>query len=428
MKQNIKYTLMIALSTLIAGVFLGWLFFHGSAETPASHAQDATAENATIWTCSMHPQIRKNEPGNCPICGMELIPLTDNQQDSHPMAINMTQAAMQLAQVEVMTVQKGSPEKTVRLNGKIQTDERRVFSQTSHIPGRVEKLMVDFTGEYIKKGQPLAILYSPELVSAQKELLEAQKIKETQPQLFQAAKEKLKNWKLTDDQISRILQDGKSQENFTVFADVSGYTTSKKVNLGDYLKQGETLYEISDLSRVWVLFDVYESDIVWVKKGEKVSFEVGAFPGKIQSGIISFFDPVMDPTTRVAQARVELSNSQSLYKPEMFVSGTILAKLPAQKDVVVIPKSAVLWTGKRSVVYVKLPDPQTTLFEMRQITLGPSLGDAYLVESGLEAGEEIAVNGTFSIDAAAQLAGKPSMMNNQGAPAMAGHNHGKMEN
>ncbi|WOK07267.1 efflux RND transporter periplasmic adaptor subunit [Imperialibacter roseus] len=427
MKTNRK-TIIIALSTLAIGLLLGWLIFGGSSESKTDEEHQHTTEVAgeTVWTCSMHPQIRQSEPGDCPICGMDLIPL-DNEQDEQldPMAISMSPTAMQLANVSTAVVGTMNPVKMVRLNGKVQADERLVYSQSSHIPGRIEKLTVNFTGEFVRKGQTIAAVYSPDLVTAQEELFEAQKIKETQPQLFSAAREKLKNWKLSNSQIDEIIQRGSIKEEFAITADVSGYVTEKKVNLGDYVRKGEAIYEVADLSKVWLLFDVYESDMSWINKGDKVSFTIASFPGETFSGKVSYLDPVIDPKTRVAKARVEISNAGQRLKPEMFASGTVEATLPAKSDKLVVPKTAVMWTGKRSVVYVKSTSGKGVSFLMRDVTLGAALGESFIVENGLQEGDEIAVNGTFSIDAAAQLAGKPSMMRPEGGVAMTGHsNHG----
>lgn len=414
------------LLTLAIGLVLGWLIFGGSSaqNTEQEHQHTTEIAGETVWTCSMHPQIRQSESGNCPICGMDLIPLENEEdQELDPMAISMSPTAMQLASVSTAVVGTTAPVKSLRLNGKVQEDERLVFSQTSHIPGRIEQLQVNFTGEFVNKGQVIASLYSPELVTAQEELFEAQKIKDTQPALYRAAQEKLKNWKLSQVQIDQILKGGEAKEQFPIVADVSGYVLSKKVNLGDYVRKGEPLYEIADLSKVWVLFDVYESDVAWIKKGDKVSFTVASLPGEKFSGIISFLDPVIDPRTRVAKARVEVNNRENVLKPEMFASGVVKAQLKNKANTVAVPKSAVMWTGERSVVYVKTSS-KGMHFMMREVALGPELGDGFIIKEGLVTGEEIAVHGTFSIDAAAQLAGKPSMMNPEGGPAMTGHNHG----
>lgn len=419
------------LSTLAIGLLLGWLIFGGSgSKATEEHQHEHSAEEVageTTWTCSMHPQIRQPEPGDCPICGMDLIPLEEEQNgEIDPNAVSMSATAMQLANIQTAIVGAAEPLKVVRLNGKVQEDERLIFSQSSHIPGRIEDLLVNFTGDYVKKGQVIASVYSPDLVTAQEELFEAQKIKATQPQLFEAAKEKLKNWKLTEDQINQILASEKILETFDVLAEVSGYVTQKKVNTGNYVRRGEAIYEVADFSRVWVLFDVYESELSWINKGDKVSFTIESLPGQNFEGTIDYLDPVINPKTRVAKARVVKSNPGLKLKPEMFVSGKVEAKLP-QTDALVVPKTAVMWTGERSVVYVKSETDQGVFFNMREVDLGPALGESYVIENGVEAGEEIAVNGTFSIDAAAQLAGKPSMMSPEGGAAPTGHNNRVMD-
>ncbi len=425
MKTN-KKQLLIYIVILVLGGLCGHLISTSTHQNIDS-SNNQTSEN-TVYTCSMHPQIRQNEPGQCPLCGMDLIPLSDNgASEDNPMEIKMSPTAMQLANVQTSIITKKKPIKEVRMNGKIKADERNVTSQSSHIPGRIEKLMVSFTGESVQKGQVLAYVYSPELVTAQEELFEAQKIAATQPGLYQAAVEKLKNWKLTEKQINEILEGGVVQEQFPILADVSGIVLNKKVNLGDYIKKGQTIYEVANLSKVWVLFDVYESDIPWVKIRDEVQFTVQSIPGETFNGKISFIDPVINPKTRVASARVEISNPGMRLKPDMFVLGTIQSPIYNEKEALIVPKSAVMWTGERSVVYTKITNARGISFMMKEVTLGPALGDSYIIKAGLESGEEIATNGTFSIDAAAQLAGKPSMMNPSadGGVVITGHNHAR---
>lgn len=422
-----RTTVILAFCTLALGLLLGWIFFGGNGESPeGEHNNSAIAGSEVIWTCSMHPQIRQTESGDCPICGMDLIPLESADNNLDPAVVKMSATAMQLAQVQTIAVGNSDAKKSIRLTGKVQIDERLLYTQPSHIPGRVEKLTVNFTGDYVVEGQVIAYVYSPELVTAQEELFAAQKFKESQPALFEAAKGKLRNWKLSENQVSEILASNKVLEQYPIRANVSGYVTKKMVNLGDYLKQGEALYEIADLSQVWVLFDVHESDIEWVKKGNPVNYTVASLPGRLFDGTVSFIDPVIDPKTRVAKARVETNNKDLLLKPEMFVNGTLEAELAIKNKALIVPKPAVLWTGKRSVVYVMKSSDNGVYFQMREVTLGQDLGESFIIESGLEVGEEIAVNGVFSIDAAAQLAGKPSMMNPTEGEFMSGHNHGAM--
>ncbi len=424
MNLNIKNIVIIAGSTLVIGLFLGWLLFSGNAEHVENHQTMNANNSTTIWTCSMHPQIRQTEPGDCPICGMELIPVKDESNEIDPAAIKMSETAMMLANIQTAVVRKNTALKQVRLDGKVNVDERLIFTQSSHIPGRIERLTVNFTGDYVQKGQVIAFIYSPELVTAQEELFEARKIRDVQPQLFGAAREKLKNWKLSDKQIDDILNSGKPRDNFPVLADVSGYVTHKMVNLGDYVQKGKGLYRVADLTRVWVLFEVYESDLAWIKKGDKVNFKIESLPAENFSGTISYIDPVIDPKTRVAKARVEVINTNHKLKPEMFVSGRVDARLSGGSNDITVPKTAVMWTGRRSVVYVKHVSSSRVNFILREVILGPAMGDSYIVEEGLQVGEEVAVHGTFSIDAAAQLAGKPSMMNPEGSIVLTSPSHG----
>ena len=216
---------------------------------------------------------------------------------------------------------------------------------------------------------------------------------------------------LTENQITQIEKSGKVKTNFEVYSNTSGIVTAKRVATGDHVSEGSVLYDIANLSSVWVLFDAYESDLPFLKVGNIVSFNLQALPGTNFSAKIQFIDPVIDPVNRVAKVRVEISNTGAKLKPEMFATGVVKANLNEFKDKMVIPRSAVLWTGKRSIVYVKQLDDEGSNFKMREIELGPMLGNSYVVERGLTEGEEIVTDGTFSVDAAAQLAGKPSMMN-----------------
>lgn len=415
MKAKNKKLLKTA-GILVLGILLGWLLFGGGEKKSENqNHSDEVAEQ--IWTCSMHPQIRKNEPGLCPICGMDLIPVTASA-GTDPNSFQMSEDAMKLANITTMIVGLGDATKEIRLNGKVQIDERNAYSQSTHIPGRIEQIFINFTGEKVGRGQTLATVYSPELVTAQEELLQAANIKESQPELFAAAQEKLRNWKIGQTQINQILANKKPIQRFSIRADVNGVVTKKMVDLGDYVQRGMPIYEISDLSKVWVLFDLYESELAWIKEGSDIEYTINSFPGETFKGKISFIDPLINPQTRVASARVEVSNKDGRFKPEMFASGIVkndIGKLDSKE--IVIPKSAVLWTGKRSVIYVK----QGSGFKIREITLGPALGDSYLVKDGLETGEEIVSNGTFTIDAAVQLSGKPSMMNPEGGADVTGH-------
>ena len=399
---------------ILAGVLFGRLIFHRPHEEKTTPEQSINETKPTIWTCAMHPQIRMDHPGKCPICGMDLIPLEQSTAPLDPDAVVMTEEGIKLAEIQTSKVSHERPVKEVRLYGKIQADERLIQTQPAHVPGRIEKLLVNFTGEEVQKGQPIAQIYSPEMVNAQEELLEAVKMRNLQPDILEAAREKLRQWKFTDDQIAEIERSGKTKTVFDVYATVSGIVINKHVNVGDYVAQGAPLYEIADLSHVWALFDAYETDLPWIRKGDRITFTLQSQPGREFYGTISFIDPVIDPYTRVARVRLEVPNPGNILKPEMFANGTVDARLAGAGNRLVIPQSAVLWTGTRSVVYIKVPDAQEPSFAMREITLGPALSNSYVVLDGLKEGDEIVTNGTFSVDAAAQLTGKPSMMDPSG--------------
>lgn len=411
MKRLLSNNIFRATLILIVGVFLGWLIFSKSGHSEENHKHETGKEVANnVYTCSMHPQIKNDGPGKCPLCGMDLIPLQQSSGGS-PNAIHMSKEAIALANVETSVVSRQKSEQETRLFGKVLEDERAVRSQVAHFPARIEKLQVNFTGEYIKKGQVLAVVYSPELITAQQELIEAFKMQESNPEFLLAAREKLKQWNISEKEIENIESTGKVKDRLEIVAEHSGVITSKFVNTGDYVTSGTPLYNVADLSKVWVVFEAYENDLPYITNGNKVDFKLNALPGKSFSGRVAYIDPVLDTESRVAKIRVEMSNKDGLLKPGMFVNGVVKSKIKAHSNSLVVPKTAVLWTGKRSIVFVKEEEiDEAMTFALREIELGPSLENAYVVISGLEEGEEIVTKGAFNVDAAAQLEGKPSMM------------------
>ena len=414
MKKYKNY--LIAAGILILGIIIGNITSGDKSE--ATHKEDehdyVQDPITKLWTCSMHPQIKMEKPGNCPICGMELIPLDVSSSSEDNIASNeivLSQEAIQLANIQTTIVSRSNALKEVRLLGTVKPDERRLYSQVSHIPGRIERLYVNFTGEKIQKGQKIVRLYSPELISAQKELFEAIKSKDVYPQLYRASRNKLKLWKLSDFQIDAIINSGKVQEQIDILSEYSGYVMKRNVELGDHVMEGMKLFEIANIDIVWIMFEAYESDIPWINKGDIVEFTMQSTPGINYKGKVTYIDPFVSANTRVAKVRVELKNPGHKLLPEMFANGIIKANLKTAKDALIIPKSAVLWTGKRAVIYVKVPHENTISFVYREVVLGADLGDFYIVEKGLNEGEEVATNGVFRIDASAQLLGQKSMMN-----------------
>lgn len=418
MNKTIAYNVLAAL----AGLLIGYLLFGSSPGVADPHQGHEHASAQELWTCSMHPQISQPEPGDCPICGMDLIPAEAGFDGLSPDQFRLTENAQALANVRTNTVGSFDSEAggTLSLSGKIAINEEAVSVQASYFEGRVEQLYVNFEGQKIRKGQKLATLYSPELVAAQQELLTAASIRETDPRLYQAVRNKLKLWKLSDAQIDRIESAGTVQEFTPFYATVSGTVTEIMSAEGDYLKTGQPIAQLSDLSTVWAELDAYEDQLARLSEGQVLELTSRVYPNRSVKGRIAFIDPQLNSRTRTAKVRVTLDNPEGLFKPGMFVTGQIEAAGEASSDDrLFVPASAVMWTGERSLVYLRAR-PGEPVFEMREIQIGERAGDRIEVVSGLKSGEEIVTHGTFTIDAAAQLKGKRSMMNRPGAPAETG--------
>lgn len=408
----------------------------------------------------MHPQVQQPEPGDCPICGMDLIPLSnESTADLGPRSMSMSESSRALADIETSLIERRFPEAEIRLVGKLDYDETKVKSLTARFPARIDKLFVNFAGVPVAKGDHLARVYSPVLLAAQSELLTAHRY-DPQSSATRAAREKLRLWDLLPEQIDSLIKNGVAQDHFELKAPINGIVVSKNVNEGDYLKTGQPLFKIVDLDQLWLRLDAFESDLPWLKFGQTVTFSVEAIPGQTFQGIIAFIDPELDRKTRTVAVRINVPNTDRKLKPGMFAratahsrlaqSGTVYAPEYAGKwispmhpeivkdhagqcdicgmDLVpaeqlgyvqdpnaqaplVIPASAVLRTGKRAVVYIQTPNTDRPTYEGREIDLGPRAGDVYLVTSGLSEGDRVVTRGAFKIDSALQIQAKPSMMN-----------------
>ena len=404
-KTYITYSILI-----LSGLLLGWLLFGGSSDDH-HHDDHEHAEQAgsVEYTCSMHPQIRQDEPGDCPICGMDLIPASDedDHQDDDPFLFTMREAHSTWANVRTQGVESAHAGATLRLTGRVAVNEREERTLTAHFPGRIEQLYADYTGRFINQGERLASLYSSELMQAQQELIQAANRKESQPRMYTAARERLKLFNLTESQITRIEESGQASATTDLYATRSGYLTRRAVSEGDYVRTGQTLFTIAGLSTVWVELDAYENQIGQIRAGQQAKVMLPARPETELTARVEFVDPFVNPQTRTARVRLTVSNPNNLLKPGMLVNATLTG---AGQHQLVVPETAILWTGKRSVVYVKKSQDNGFTFEFREIEIGPRTSNGYMVLSGLSEGEEIAVSGVFAIDAAAQLRGHYSMM------------------
>lgn len=410
-KQIIKIIII-----LIIGIVIGkFAFTNNNSNNIMNHS--STEKKEEHWTCSMHPEIDLPEFGSCPKCGMDLILREENNEGLSSNKFKMSKNAMALANVETITIgnidaiNNVSTNNVLTLSGKIATNEKTTSMQTAHFGGRIEHLYYRSVGEYVKKGGLIASIYSPELVTAQNEFIEALTIKNEQPELYKAVRNKLKNWKISEKQIQKIEHTNRVITNFNMYANVAGYIDEILIQEGNHINEGTPLFKVSNLASVWAVFDVYEQDIKQLKIGQKVMVKLNAYPEKEIMVKINFIDPNLNVATRTVQVRATLVNTKSKLKPGMILIGEVqLAEKSIVSSTIEIPKTAILWTGKRSIVYVKTGN-DNSIFELREIELGTETVKGFQVLSGLEDGEEVVVNGTFTVDAAAQLQGKSSMMN-----------------
>ncbi|GLR17340.1 efflux RND transporter periplasmic adaptor subunit [Portibacter lacus] len=407
---------------LIAGILIGWLLQPSPAETVHDHSTHSnkteTGDGEEIWTCSMHPQIRQNEPGLCPICEMDLIPLDNSLGSDDPTILKMSKASAKLAQIQTTIVGSETAHGEhnggeINVDGTIEIDQRSINTQTAHLPGRIESMLINFEGEYVKAGQKIASLYSTDLIAASQELITAADYDKKVAGLKEASIQKLKNWKISDAQIASILSSGQPIETIDIYADHSGYVLSKKVSQGDYLKQGQVLYTIGQTGSLWLIFNVFESDLENVRKGQVVNFTTPSVSNMDFNAKITYIDPLLNPTTRTATIRAEITSKGGKLKPGMLLKGKIKINNKSNESdgPLSVPSSAVLWTGAKSVVYVKMQDTEVPSFQYRSVEVSGQSGGMTFINAGLEIGEEIVTNGAFAVDAAAQLNNNASMMN-----------------
>jgi Cu(I)/Ag(I) efflux system membrane fusion protein len=442
-KGNGRVTRLVVVLVLLAAAFaLGYLLRGQGAQNPVEAPQAVSDDSSQgsqeeiTWTCSMHPQIRLPHPGKCPICFMDLIPV---QKDSHTgeveavslRQITLTPEAKKLAEVMVEPVIRRSVAVETRMVGKVDYDETRLGYITTWMAGRIDKLFVDYTGSKVTKGQPMALIYSPELLTAQAELIQAVKtikdleksglvrVKDAAKHTEQAAREKLRLLGFTDRQIEEATQRGTPSDHITLYAPIGGVVIKKDVLEGMYVQTGTKLYTIADLSRTWVMLEAYESDLPWVKMGQQVEFQTDAMPGEAFKGVVVYIDPLVNEKTRTINIRLDVPNPGGKLKPGMFVRAVKRARADGAKEDLVIPASAPLITGKRAIVYIQVPGKEGT-YEGREIVLGPRAGDFYVVRTGLSEGELVVTKGNFKVDSAVQLMAEPSMMNPEALQGSAG--------
>jgi Cu(I)/Ag(I) efflux system membrane fusion protein len=429
----------------------------------------------------MHPEIKvphKQEygPGNkpkCPKCFMELVPVTDEGSsiDESKPILTLSKTAQELAEIEVEPVQLRELLHSIQLVGKVVYDETRLSHVSAWVPGRIDKLYVNFTGARVSKGDHLTNVYSPDLRTAQEEYLIAVKRLEeitsnnntleidSTRKIVEATRKKLELWGMLSGQIEELKKNGKADDHTTVHAPIGGIVISKEAFEGKYVATGERLFTIADIKTVWVYLNAYELDVPWIHYGQKVEFEAEAYLGTTFTGRIAFISPSVNEETRTIDLRANVVNTGEKLKPGMFVRAKISSRfsmggflydtelsgkwispmhpeiikdapgscdicgmelVPVEKygyapkneqfKILAIPETAPLVTGKRAIVYVKTEIDGNIVFEGREVRLGPRAGEYYPVIDGLKEGELVVTKGNFKIDSAIQIRAKPSMM------------------
>lgn len=461
-----------------------------AAHSPAQPHDNTAASDSQQWyTCAMHPEVRMPNPDDkCPICFMSLIPVVSpgGGDSLGPREISLSTEAQALIDVQTVPVTRRFIEHRVDMVGKIEYDETRLAEITAYAGGRLDRLFVDYTGITVNQGDHLAEIYSPDLLVAQQELIGATRAMQrlsadvggashhAAEAVAASARDRLRLLGMTTAQIESIEAGGAPGDHVTLYSPIGGVVIVKHAKQGTYVKEGDRIYTIADLSEVWVILEAYESDLAWLRYGQAVRFTTESFGDDTFEGRIVFIDPILDPRKRTVRVRVNVPNPDGRLRPGMFVRGSARATIaeagrvlapelagkwvspmhpqivrdgpgkcpicgmdlvPAEelgyvttdptnsRPPLVVPDSAVLRTGRRGIVYVKTTDDPEPRFEGREVELG-SRGDGFfIIRSGLEEGELVVTRGNFQIDSALQIQAKASMMNPRGGPTATGHVH-----
>ncbi|MCF6266361.1 MAG: efflux RND transporter periplasmic adaptor subunit [Desulfuromusa sp.] len=450
MRILLKSTLtLLAILLLAGGIFLN--IDLNSSQSPLQDPKDShTAEQ---YTCGMHPMIIVDEPGSCPICGMDLTPMkadTIGSSTSVEQKIKYWQAPMDptyirdepgkspmgmdlvpvyenqatggtIISIDPTTIQnmgvrtvaviRSDLSRTVRTVGLVSYDEPNQYVVNAKIAGWVEKLYVDETGQQVKKGQRLLEIYSPDLVTAQQELLLARnnynslkdssfpQIAESARRLLESSRKRLQFWDVSKKQISRLEKSGQVRKTITLYAPYSGIVTTKLVNEGMYIKPGMALLNLADLSTVWVIADIYEYQLPWVKAGQRVEVELPYMHGHKFKAHIDYLYPYVEPKTRTVKARIKLDNADYELRPDMYVN--VYLRGEQIKDALVIPQEAVLRSGEKQTVFIALSGGR---FEPRLVQTGLQGEDGNIeVLQGLFEGEQVVISSQFMLDSESKL-------------------------
>jgi len=393
----------LRMTVLLLGVVFGSALViagcgkHQHADTPTAQA------SAGKYTCPMHPQIVTDKPGECPICHMALVPMSQAQADG---TVRVSPEVRQAIGLKLGHVETRALQREVRAAARIVPDETKLYHVTVKVEGWVEHLFVATTGQYVKQGEPLLTIYSPELLAAQREYLTA--VQSGASNLVTAARRRLELWDITDAQIAKLRERGEPERVVTLPAPASGWVTERNIAAGHKAMAGEVLLTLADLTGVWADAELFQSDLDLVKIGAAVELTVA---GQTVTGKVTFVSPTLDSMTRTAKARVELANSELRLKPEQLATARIMVDAGRA---LALPAAALMRTGEHTYAFRDAGDGK---LEPVMVQIGPRAGDWYpLVGGPLKEGDAVVVSANFLIDSEAQIKGALSGMT-------AGHQH-----
>ncbi len=393
---------------------------------------EAGVEGAELWTCPMHPSVIRSEPGQCPICGMDLVLVEEKEEKGRGIeghgVVEIDPEQRRLIGVATTAAARMPLERVVRTVGLVTVDESRLSHVHTKIDGWVEELYADETGKIVRKGEPLLTIYSPGLVSTQEEYLLAlrsrerlaespfEEVRKSGETLVRTTRERLRLWDISEAQIKRLEESGEVRKTLTLYAPSTGYVMEKMVVEGMRVTPGMALYSLADLSRVWVEADVYEFEAPLVEEGQEARLTLAALPGRVFRGRVTYIYPTVEARTRTLKARLEFDNPGLALKPDMYADVEIEAPTA---EVLAIPQEAVLDSGRRKVVFVEEEEGR---FVPREVTVGTRGSGYYTVLGGLEEGEVVVSSPNFLIDSESRFQAAMEAMKPRGEE-QGGHVH-----